>query len=81
MSLESCAKEETCQTPMSTELIAGDKYSGLATLLANLIAKYADQLVFDDDKLPESADTSPTAAQGDPSRVSLLFSVALMFAA
>ena len=81
MSLETCAKEETCQTSLSTEPIAGDEYSGLATLLANLIAKYADQLVFDDDQPPESADSSPTAAQGDPSRASLLFSVALMFAA
>ena len=34
---------------MNANPIVGDEYSGLATLLANLIAKYADVLELEDD--------------------------------
>ncbi len=35
---------------MNANPTVGDEYSGLATLLANLIAKYADVLELEDDK-------------------------------
>lgn len=38
-----------CGTPLNANPTVGDEYSGLATLLANLIAKYADVLELEDD--------------------------------
>ena len=38
-----------CGTPLNANPTVGDEYSGLATLLANLIAKYADVLELEDE--------------------------------
>ena len=66
---------------MSIDPIVDDEYSGLATLLANLIAKYADVLEFEDEESSEATNTSSEPMQGGPLRASLPFSVALLFAA
>lgn len=76
---------------MNANPIVGDEYSGLATLLANLIAKYADVLEFADDTeenqeptaLFTTANNRPifNISQGSLTRASLLFSIANLQAA
>ena len=60
---------------MTTKPTVGDEYSALADLLANLIAKYADELVFEDDPADKPNTDSPVseASQGSLSQASLLF--------
>lgn len=63
---------------MTTKPTVGDEYSALADLLANLIAKYADVLDFDDDQADKPNTDSPVseASQGSLSQASLHFFVA-----
>lgn len=70
---------------MNVNLTVCDEYSGLASLLANLIAKYADVLELEDDaeenQQPVSMNTvdcqsETDEAQGSHSQASLLFLLA-----
>ena len=76
---------------MNANPIVGDEYSGLATLLANLIAKYADVLELEDDTeenqqptaLFTTANNHPilNIPQGSLTQASLLFAIANLQAA
>ena len=76
---------------MNANPIVGDEYSGLATLLVNLIAKYADVLELEDDTEEKQQPTAlfTTAnnhsilniPQGGLMQASLLFSIANLQAA
>ena len=76
---------------MNANPIVGDEYSGLATLLANLIAKYADVLELEDDTEENQQPTALVTTsnnhpilnipQGSLTQASLLFSIANLQAA